>query len=294
MSAHSPSPRTRPVAEESLRIPVGSTAVAATVFTPAEPGGALVIHSATATPQRYYAAFARAASQRGIAVITYDYRGTGQSGHPRRSPELRMRDWMGTDVPAVAAWAAERFPGVPSLALGHSLGGHAIALGTAGDHLTRAAIVSSHVAATRTIPSRAERLRVRTLLQGVGPVLGATLGYVPAKRLGLGEDMPRGAMREWGRWTRLPHYFFDDPSMDAATRTSLVRTPLLAVGASDDPWSTPAQMDALTEHLTGTTVERRTLTPAALGTTAVGHHGILRKGVGEPAWPALLDWLSHG
>ncbi|BCY06967.1 alpha/beta fold hydrolase [Actinoplanes sp. L3-i22] len=277
---------------ETVRIPVATGgAVTATLFAPGEPVAVLVVHPATATPQGFYASFAGYLAEHGIATVTYDYRGTGRSGSPRDHRDLGMRDWIGADAPAVAAWAAERFPALPRLAVGHSLGGHVIALGAAGPELSAAVIVASHVAAVHTIPSFLERVRVRVMLHVLGPALGRLLGYVPASKLGLGEDLPATAMTEWGSWARMRNYFFDDPSMRAAERAATVTAPILAVGTSDDPWSTPSQMDALTGHLTGTTVERRTYAPAAAGVPMIGHHGLLRRSMRDAVWPELVAWL---
>ncbi|WP_436521344.1 alpha/beta hydrolase family protein [Actinoplanes sp. HUAS TT8] len=274
------------------KIPVATGgAITATVFAPDKPRAVLVVHPATATPQGFYAAFAGYLAENGIATVTYDYRGTGLSGSPRDHRDLGMRDWIGVDAPAVAAWAAERFPGLPRLAVGHSLGGHVIALGAAGPDLAASVIVASHIAAVRTIPSRLERIRVRVMLHVLGPALGRLLGYVPASRLGLGEDLPATAMTEWGGWARMDNYFFDDPSMRAAERAATLTGPVLAVGTSDDPWSTPVQMDALTGHLTSANVERRTYTPAAGGVPMIGHHGLMRRPMRDRVWPELLAWL---
>lgn len=278
---------------ETVRIPIATGgAITATLFSPDAAVAVLVMHPATATPQGFYAAFATYLAENGIATVTYDYRGTGRSGSPREHRDLGMRDWIGVDAPAVAAWAAERFPGLPRLAAGHSLGGHVIALGAAGTDLAASVVVASHLAALKTIPSRLERVRVRILLHVLGPLFARFLGYVPASRLGLGEDLPAAAMTEWGSWARMPNYFFDDPSMRAGERAATLTGPVLAVGTSDDPWSTPRQMDALTECLTSADVERRTITPAYAGVSAIGHHGLLRRSMRDAVWPELLAWLQ--
>ena len=276
-----------------LRLPVGDDVIRGTVWTPAtEPTGVVVLHPATATPERFYSSAAEYLTSRGLAAVTYDYRGTGRSGDPRRHKHLRMRDWMDTDVPAVAEWTRGRFPGLPMTAVGHSIGGHALVLGYGTEHLDRVAVVSSHVADTRTVTPRKERLRVALMLHAAGPTLSRALGYMPGKRLGIGEDMPTAAMVEWGRWARHRNYFFDDPSMDAAARAAAVTQDVLALGASDDPWASPAQVRALTSRLTSARVEHRTFTPEQLGVQRVGHHGLLRRGVGTPVWPDLVDWLT--
>ncbi|QNO37634.1 alpha/beta fold hydrolase [Protaetiibacter sp. SSC-01] len=258
------------------------------------PSGVVVIHPATATPERFYAAFAGYATSRGLAAVTYDLHGTGASGDPREHRGTRMRDWMSEDVPAVAAWTREQFPGLPLSAVGHSIGGHAMVLGYGLEGVSRFATVASHVASTRRIASLGERMRVAAILNVVGPGLSRALGYMPGRRLGLGEDMPAAAMIEWGRWSRHDGYFFDDPTMGAAEAAARVTVPALMVGASDDPWASPRQVDALAARLESAAPERRTFTPDELGVAKVGHHGLLRRGVGERAWPELLDWLTDG
>ncbi len=258
------------------------------------PGGAprasLVVHPATATPEGFYHPFARFAAQQGVATLTYNYRGVGSDARVHR--HLRMRDWLLEDAPTATALAAQRFAGVPQVAVGHSLGGHALLLGAGGDQVTRFASVASHLAAMSAIPSRSERLRVAAILGVIGPGLGRALGYVPGRRMGLGEDVPVAALREWSGWTRLPAYFYDDPSFDARTRAEATTARILAVGVDDDPWSVPAAIDALVAAAAGP-VERRQYSPADLGQERVGHHGLFRRAAGARFWPELLDWLTR-
>ena len=93
---------------------------------------------------------------------------------------------MDQDVPAVAQWAAQRFPDIPHRAVGHSIGGHALALGNGVRDVDRFVLVSSHLGVTQEIEHVGERLRVALILRVVGPMLSRTMGYMPGARLGLG------------------------------------------------------------------------------------------------------------
>ncbi len=280
------------LASDAVAIPLrtGAAELPGHVWMPSgEPRAVLVVHPATATPAGFYHRFARYAAGQGLAVVTYDYRGVGNTARAHR--DLRMRDWLLEDAPSVTDFAAERFEGFRQVAVGHSLGGHALMLGAGGEHVDRFAIVASHLAAMHAIPDRRERMRVNALLHGVGPALGALLGYVPGKRLGIGEDIPAAAVREWAGWTRLPRYFLDDPTFDASDRMAATRARVLGVGVDDDPWSAPAAIDALLAAAGGPT-ERRQYSPAELGQQRVGHHGLFRAGPGERFWPELIAWLT--
>lgn len=255
------------------------------------PTGFLTIHPATATPARFYTNFADYAVARDLAVLTYDVRGVAASGPAREHSQLRMRDWMQQDANAVAAWARSEFPELPKVALGHSLGGHALLLGNATEDLHGIVTVGAARAALRDINPLTERLRVGFILRALGPLISPIVGYAPGRRLGLGEDIPTAAMLEWGRWVRMSDYFFDDPTLGATARMARLRTPVLATGTSDDNWASPAQIDALVDHVRLTEVERRTFTPQELGVARIGHHGLLRRSVGESAWPEIISWM---
>ncbi len=70
----------------------------------------VVVNSAAAVPRGYYAPFAETLAAAGYGVLTYDYRGIGES---LRAPSLRgfaatMSDWARKDFAGALAAAAER------------------------------------------------------------------------------------------------------------------------------------------------------------------------------------------
>lgn len=269
----------------------GGGTIGATLWTVPDPAGVVLIHPATAVTQGFYEHFARHLAGLGFTVLTYDYRGTGRSrGASLRDEKVTMSDWMLEDVPAVTRWAAERWPGLPLLAVGHSVGGHAIALSGDGHPVRAGVLVAAHAGITRTIRGRAERLRVGFVMRVLAPLLCSLYAYMPGKRIGLGEDLPRGVMLQWSRWTTLARYFYDDPAVDAARRAAAVRMPLLVLGFDDDPWANPQAIDILMSGVTGAPVERRQIAPGAHGLPAVGHMGFFRKR-SAPLWIDVGAWL---
>lgn len=272
---------------------VNQEKVGATLWESARARAVVLLHPATAVTQQYYFPFATWLSELGFHVVVYDYRGTGRS-RPRhmRDACATMADWMEDDVGAVTRWASARYPGLPLLAVGHSVGGHAIALSSASSLLTAAAMIASHAGVTRTIRGKAEQLRVWAVMRLLTPLLCGVMGYMPGRRLGLGEDLPAPMMRQWSRWSRLPRYFYDDPTMHAAQRAARVNLPLLVLGFDDDPWANPVAMDLLLQPLVNAAIERRQFGPEDAGVPAIGHMGFFRKRCAA-LWPQVGDWL-HG
>ena len=111
-----------------ITIPVKQGDVlAATVWERSDAKALVILHPATAVSQAFYKDFAEYLYAMGFNVLTYDYRGIGHS----RSGTLQhchvsMSDWIEQDVGCVTAWAKLRFPNLLLMAVGHSVGGHAI------------------------------------------------------------------------------------------------------------------------------------------------------------------------
>ena len=254
--------------------------------------GVVLIHPATAVPERLYFAFAQYVAQRGLIAVTYSYRGIDGSRPSRlRGFRASMRDWADLDVEGVTRWAFKCYPSLPIYAVGHSFGGHAIGLCESSNRLVAAVQIASHAGAMRVVGNRRERLRVTLMMHWLAPILVRLAGYMPGSKLGIGEDLPAGVLREWSKWTRLPNYFFDDPTLDAEARFARVRTPILSMGFDDDLWATSMGLDILVSRLRNAPVTRRAISAKRSDAGSIGHMGYFRQRSGAFLWPVTVDWL---
>ncbi|VVD88312.1 alpha/beta hydrolase family protein [Pandoraea fibrosis] len=254
--------------------------------------GVVLIHPATAVPERLYFAFADYVTQRGLIAVTYSYRGIdGSRPSTLRGFRASMRDWADLDAEGVTRWAFASYPSLPVYAVGHSFGGHAIGLCESSNRLVAAVQVASHAGTMRVVSNRRERTRVTLLMHWLAPVLVRLVGYMPGSQLGIGEDLPAGVLLEWSGWTRLPNYFFDDPTLDADARFARVRTPILSLGFDDDPWATPMGLDILVSRLRNAPVTRREISAIRSEAGSIGHMGYFRQRAGAFLWPETVDWL---
>jgi len=251
----------------------------------------IVVAGATGVPRGFYRAFAERASGRGYDVVTFDYRGIGESAPPSlRGFTMDYRDWGRYDLAGVLEDTAS--DGLPLHLVGHSYGGQA--LGLVPDP---SVVTSMHTFGTGSgwhgwMP-KTEQLRVRVMWNLVGPLLVRTHGYLAWSRLGLGEDLPIDVFHQWKHWCRFPAYWFDDPAVADEMRDAYARvtTPITAVNSIDDRWIPPAARDAFLPGYVNAPLTTHDLDPADLGLRALGHMGYFRRG-SERLWDDLLDDLD--
>ena len=89
----------------------------------------VIINAATSVRCRHYSRFADYLFANGFDVITYDYRGIGES-RPASMKTLQASwsDWGALDFEAMLKRARREFPGQPIDVVGHSFGGCALGL----------------------------------------------------------------------------------------------------------------------------------------------------------------------
>ena len=277
------------ILQDDIHIPAPNDwDLAATVFSNAESAGPIVMISAAAgVPHYFYANFAKHLVESGAhAVITYDYRGMGQSaGDKARWPELRMKDWALLDFPTVAEYLTQRFPNREFVGLGHSYGGQALGLCGISEQFARYATVATMSGYWRDL-GNPYVLWFKT--QVVGRLLPKLLGHVP-KALSVGEAFPGTIMLDWSNWISQPDYFFSDPDLPETARYEDVRLPLLSVGLEDDPWGNEKSIGTFMPRYTNADLRQHWIAPTSSG--EIGHLGYFRKKHKTDHWSVVTDFV---
>lgn len=269
--------------------------LAATLFLPrGAKRHAVLINSATAVPRRLYRGFAGYLAKRGCAVLTYDYRGTGDS-RPTTSKSLvgfkaSMSDWAGQDITAAVSWMRERYKTLPFAYVGHSFGGQALGLLPNNSKIERALLIAAQAGYWKLMASP-ERYRVYALLNFVGRPLTRMLGYMPGNA-GLGMDLPKDAFLQWSSWVMSPRYLFDDTGLDALQNFPRYQGALRALCMSDDPWATRPAVELLCSGFTSIRPEIVTVTPAEAGAARIGHMGFFRPDHRNTLWRGAAEWIE--
>ncbi len=254
----------------------------------------VVLHGATATPQRYYRGFSQYLQNRGHRVLTYDFRGVGES----RPPELRgfdadMRDWA-FDAKAAHDKARELAGKGPLVMVGHSFGGQLIGLCDELRDVNAALLVGAQLGYYGHWPLAA-RVRLAGLWNVAVPALTATYGYLPGK-FGLGSDLPAGVALEWRRWCLHPSYLMGYVR-DARQRFARFDRPSVFYSFTDDDYAPRQSVEKMLAALSSAPVVHRRMAPVDLGQRQVGHFGFFRARFAETLWAealATLDAVADG
>ncbi len=263
------------------------------IFEPEIPNSKLlVINSATGVKQQVYFSFAKYFAEKGFTVITYDYRGIGESKpHKMKGFEASMRIWGTRDFKAVTGFIKENYPDFAKYCLGHSVG--ALILGMNED----SAIFEEFIfVATQDayIGHLSWKLAITAAL-GFGlalPVAVILKGYFPAHRFGLGESLPKGSAYDWRTLIlnrkstgRLFEKIGKDYSKELNQETFIIH-------AEDDSWVTMKGMESLMNNSYPNLKKTyREIKVAESPKKEVGHINFFRS-YNRILWKIILDQIQ--
>ena len=301
---------TPPLAATQIELPLASDALGEPFKEPAADGFLLggfnwrhaardtqrpvvIINAATSVRCRHYSRFADYLFANDFDVITYDYRGIGES-RPASLKGLKASwsDWGALDFEAMLKRAQREFPNQPIDVVGHSFGGCAAGLGASGRLIRRLVTVGAQFAYWRDY-APAHRWRMLGKWHVVMPLITMIYGYFPGKRLGWLEDTPAGVVRDWctptARYERRPS------GQDLHVRNfAAVTAKALAISVSDDPYGTIPAIERLLSYFTHASNTHLRIAPQDIGEKEVGHFAFFRSAYQATLWPIALSWLQNG
>ena len=265
---------------------------------PRAPRRVAVLHGGAGIPALRYRRFATFLAEWGIPVLTYDYRGIGLSRPPAlRGFEATIEDWAEYDAAAAIAWLRERFPRDEILGISHSIG--CLALGGAANagEQARIVLVGAHTGYYGDYRPL-YRLPMAVAWHGLMPALTRFVGYFPADRLGLGEDLPAGMALEWAE-RRQPDLRPNGAEPAGERRLRLLdhcaalECPAIAISISDDAFATVDGTRRLLSYFPRlSSPQLLQFSPPDAQVRRIGHFGFFRRAVGTTLWPRLLAQLD--
>lgn len=254
----------------------------------------LLINSAMGVRRRFYRHLAAHLVEQGIGVLTYDYRGMGDSALGGDRPaRVRLEDWGRKDFPAAFRWLRDRHAPARVVVLGHSVGGQLLGIAPEvrdADALVGVAAQSGHWRHWDGL----ERARVFALWYAAVPLLTALNDRFPSSRLGLGQDIPSGVARQWAEWGRDSDYIRSLRVGPQPQYHGEVRCCLRTYLAEGDDLAPERAVRAWHDWFPNAERELVTLGRRNAAGRAIGHFGFFDPGVGAEEWPGLTDFIRGG
>lgn len=205
-------------------------------------GKLLLINSATGVKQQIYFSFAKYLAEKGFTVITYDYRGIGES-KPKKMNGFKasMRIWGTVDFKTVTDFITKEYAGFDKFCLGHSVGALILGMNADSQIFKKFIFVATQDAYLGNLNFK---VAVAGLL-GFGialPIMTHFLGYFPANRFGLGESLPKGVAFDWQTLIlnkKSTKRLYETNEADFSKNLYL---PTFIIHAEDDSWVTQKGM----------------------------------------------------
>jgi predicted alpha/beta hydrolase len=248
----------------------------------------LVLHGATGVAQHYYAPFATWAADRGVGVLTYDYRDFGASQRrPLRESDATYADWGIRDQAAAERALADLVPEGPLWVLGHSLGGLTFAFSKHDVRVERITTIGAGFIHFSDHPWSYRPVALAFWF-ALGPVGTALAGYLPGKRLFLGADLPAGVYWQWRRWCTRRDFFRSDIGLSLPEPDFRMEGPALRMlTMTDDVVVPPVAVRRYVDAFPEGRVEYRMLSPAEFSLPSLRHIEVFSKRAAA-AWPTIL------
>ena len=260
------------------------------LYSPREnPVGFILFQSGAGIKKGFYTHFCRFLAEQGFYVLSYDYRGIGGSRPASlKGFEARLLDWGRLDMAAAIQFAVDRYPELPLLLIGHSMGTQLIGFAGNNHHLKVVIGIGSSTG-TWWKMKRYKNWGAIILWYMLAPLLVRLFGYAPLRRLGIMEDLPGPVIREWSRWCRNDFYFGDEmgKSIDSEAFYPL-RVPFVAHYFKDDPIATDQTVTDLLALYRGTKTRMIKHRAKDYHVKKIGHFGPFSRKFSHNFWKIVL------
>jgi len=251
----------------------------------------VLICAAMGVTAKFYGPYARFLCDQGFNVFRLDYRGMGASQtEPLSECPATMQSWAEADIAATLSWINTQIPDAPIVIVGHSAGGQLAGISNTEVQIDAMLLVASQSGYWKHW-SGVRRVNLLLLWTTIIPVLSKLFGRFPARMLGLGNDLPKGAALQWARWGRSPGYIASEKIF--ADRYSKYTGPILAYSFKDDAFAPARAVKALLSFYSNSSIEHRQVDPQELSLKKIGHFGFFRGTSGDNSlWHDSAEWMK--
>lgn len=266
----------------------------AQVFQPtkSENKGVLLVCSAMGVLQSYYSKYANFMATEGYIVYTFDYRGIGQSVPPSlKGFETNLYQWGALDITAMIDHIAEQHSAQKLFVITHSVGGQILGM-SPQNHLISGIITVASQSGYWNMWSGLSKLKMLGIWYAAIPGLSKLVGYFPAKKLKMFENLPKGVALEWAKWGRHKDYMMGYWK-EKEPMYAQISCPMLSYSISDDDYAPRKAVTWMSTRYTSADLQLKHIIPSEINEKKVGHFGFFRSKFQQPFWTETLDFFNR-
>lgn len=265
------------------------TLLALTLYLPrTENNHVVVIGSGITMKQEGYKTLAGYLTEKGYVVITFDYRGMGDSGPACTTGfDATMKQWAMQDLNGALLYAKNRFVKKELIFLAHGISGEIAGIAPASGYINRMVLINSALTCWRLRPLRA-RIGIG-MIKLVAPVLLLLYGYFPGRRFRYINNIPKTVMKELIGWCNNSNGLFDEFPDNNYCRLNI---PLLAISFSGDAYMPAKAVTALLSRYSNAQIRWLHLSPDEFPAGRIGDNGFFLSDSSVVLWEMLDNWLQ--
>lgn len=253
----------------------------------------VLIAGAMGVTQKYYHHLSKFISEKGYVVLTFDYRGTGIS-----SPEIikgldvKLKDWA-DDIGTAITYLDKNYPNKKMIFIGHSVGGQIMGMVENKEKINQSLFLTSCTGYWNDI-SGFEKWKSLFLLAVMMPLVIKIWGFVNAKKLGVGENYPKGIGLQWRSWCLNKGYMRLEMN-DVFLESSYYKysKSITSIWFTDDKIANQTSILKLLSFYPNARISQLMISPSSLGLKKIGHIGFLSRKYKDTIWKVIIENFSY-
>lgn len=251
----------------------------------------VLICPATGITQNFYHAFASWLAEQGHPVLSFDFRGIGESLYgPLKKSQASIQDWGQLDIPAAIEVLCHKTQSDQITLLGHSAGGQLLGIVPNYKKVNCCIAIAGSTGHIRGLKGRTKTM-APVMFHVIFPISSFFKGYGATKMLGMGDNLPRKVAKQWAEFCSRPGYvtnaigktIFEDFHQQ-------IKIPFTAFWASDDEIATKANVKDLLRLYPNAQTNMIELNPQQYGHNTIGHMQMFKKSH-QNLWPLIKQQI---
>lgn len=251
----------------------------------------ILICPATGITKNFYHAFAQWLNQQGYPVLSFDFRGIGESLHGAlKDSTASINDWGMYDIPAAIEALLNRTQAEKVIIVGHSAGGQLLGIASNYHKVAKVLAIAGSTGHVKGLKGKTKVL-APVMFNIIFPVSSLVKGYGATQFIGMGENLPKNVAKQWAEFCSKPGYV-----MNAIGKTIFedyhqqIQCPITSFWATDDEIATHSNVKDLLRLYPNAQTKLIELNPQQLGYKQIGHMLMFKKSH-QKIWPILESEL---